>query len=153
MRSLEQFIDSQIMQGRAFFCREEVSASLTLSAGALSAAITRLIKKQKLANPRHGFYLILDPRDRVAGAPDPVCWIDPLMNFQGIDYRISLLRAAAVHGASHQAAMVFQVITPRQLRNIEIGRHRLQFIYQVPKAFVMANQSPYLGELKSDTGF
>ena len=75
------------------------------------------------------------------------------MNYQGLDYRISLLRAAAFHGASHQAAMVFQVIVPKQLRDFEIGRHRLQFLHQTPKVFALINQSDYLDEIKSDTGF
>lgn len=141
------------MQGRGFFSREEAMANLTLKPEALSAAISRLIRKARLANPRHGFYLILRPEDRIAGAPDPARWINPLMEYQGIDYRISLLRAAAVHGASHQSAMVFQVVTPKQLRDIEIGRHRLQFIYQAPKAFMLVNQTSYLKEMKSDTGF
>jgi len=66
---------------------------------------------------------------------DPARWIDPLMKYQGLDYRVSLLRAAAFHGSSHQAAMIFQVIAPKQLRDIEIGRHRLQFLYQAPRAF------------------
>jgi hypothetical protein len=29
------------------------------------------------------------------------------------DYWVSLLRAAAFHGSSHQAAMIFQVIVPK----------------------------------------
>ena len=57
------------------------------------------------------------------------------MNYLRIDYRISLLRAAAFHGSSHQAAMTFQVIAPQQLRDFEIGRHRIQFVYQAPSAF------------------
>jgi predicted transcriptional regulator of viral defense system len=75
------------------------------------------------------------------------------MKYQGLDYRISLLRAAAFHGSSHQAAMVFQVVAPKQLRDFEIGRHRLQFIYQAPKAFEKLNQPDQLDRMKSDTGF
>ena len=89
----------------------------------------------------------------MAGAPDPVRWIDPLMKYQGIDYRISLLRAAAFHGSSHQAAMVFQVVVPKQLRDFEIGRHRLQFLYQTHKAFAKLNQPDWLDQMKSDAGF
>lgn len=153
MASLEQFIDDRLIHGRAYFSREEVLAALSLKPAALAAAISRLIKKRKLANPRHGFYLILRPEDQVAGAPDPVRWIDPLMQHQELGYRISLLRAAAFHGASHQAAMVFQVIVPRQLRDIAIGRHRLQFLYQAPTTFVRVNQADYLAAMKSDAGF
>lgn len=153
MVSLERYVDDRLTHGRAHFSREEALAALGLKPDALADAVTRLIKKHRLANPRHGFYLILRPEDQITGAPDPVRWIDPLMKYQRIDYRISLLRAAAFHGASHQAAMVFQVVVPRQLRDFEIGRHRLQFLYQTPKAFALANQPDQLDEMKSDAGF
>lgn len=153
MATLETFINDRLLHGRAHFVREEAMSALDLSPEGLTAAITRMVKKHRLANPRHGFYLILRPEDQLAGAPDPVRWIDPLMKYQGIGYRISLLRAAAFHGSSHQAAMVFQVVAPKQLRDIEIGRHRLQFIYQAPKAFIQVNQPDRLGEMKSETGF
>ena len=153
MPPLEQFLNDRLVHGRAHFSREEASAALDLKPEALAAALTRLVKKRGLANPRHGFYLILRPEDHMAGAPDPVRWIDPLMKHQGLDYRISLLRAAAFHGASHQAAMVFQVVVPRQLRDFEIGRHRLQFLYQSPKAFAQINQPDQLDQMKSEAGF
>ena len=153
MPSLEQFIDNKLVHGRAYFSREEALAAPDLKPAALAAAITRLVKKRRLANPRHGFYLVLRPEDQIAGAPDPVRWIDPLMKHQGLDYRISLLRAAAFHGASHQAAMVFQVVAPKQLRDFEIGRHRLQFLYQAPEAFARVNQPDHLDQMKSDAGF
>jgi len=153
MASLDQFIDDRLRHGRSHFAREEALAAFDLKSEGLTAAITRLVKKRKLANPRHGFYLILRPEDQLAGAPDPVRWIDPLMKHQGLDYRVSLLRAAAFHGSSHQAAMVFQVVAPRQLRDFEIGRHRLQFLYQTPKAFARVNQLDQLERMKSDAGF
>jgi hypothetical protein len=71
----------------------------------------------------------------------------------GHSNRVSLLRAAAYHGSSHQAAMTFQVIVPKQLRDFEIGRHRLQFVYQSPAAFAQVNQPDLLGSMKSDVGF
>lgn len=153
MTSLAQFVDDRLVHGRAYFSREEARSAIDLKPDALAAAITRLIKKQRLANPRHGFYLILRPEDQVAGAPDPVRWIDPLMKYQRFDYRISLLRAAAFHGSSHQAAMVFQVVVPKQLRDFEIGRHRLQFLYQAPEVFAHVNHLDQLDQIKSEAGF
>ncbi len=153
MLSLDQFIDDRLLHGRAYFNREEALAAVDLNQESLTAVITRLVKKRRLANPRHSFYLILRPEDLAAGAPDPVRWIDPLLKHQGLDYRISLLRAAAFHGSSHQAAMVFQVVVPKQLRDFEIGRHRLQFLYQTPKAFAQINQPDLLKQMKSDAGF
>ncbi len=153
MALLEQFIDSQLARGKAYFVRDEAQGAIDASPVALTAAITRQVKKRRLARPRHGFYLILRPEDQPFGAPDPVRWIDPLMKHQGIDYRVSLLRAAAFHGSSHQAAMVFQVAVPRQLRDFQIGRHRMQFVYQAPAAFDRVNVLDNLDQLKSDAGY
>ena len=153
MASLEPYLDDLLRHGRAYFSRDDAAAALGLKPPALAAALTRAIKKHRLANPRHGFYLILRPEDQIFGAPDPVRWIDPLMKYQGIDYRISLLRAAAFHGSSHQASMVFQVVVPRQLRDVVIGRHRLQFLYQGKEAFAQVNNPELVCQLKSDAGF
>jgi predicted transcriptional regulator of viral defense system len=153
MASLDGYLDQQLERGRAYFSREEAQHALGLAPQSLAGAISRLIRRRRLANPRHGFYLILRPEDRALGAPDPVRWIDPLMKYQRIDYRISLLRAAAFHGSSHQAAMVFQVVVPKQLRGFEIGRHRLQFIYQAPPAFAEVNRPDWLAQIKSEAGF
>ena len=153
MASFDGYLDQQLERGRAYFSREEALDAIGLSPHNFSAAISRLIRKRRLANPRHGFYLILRPEDRALGSPDPVRWIDPLMKHQRIDYRISLLRAAAFHGSSHQAVMVFQVVVPKQLRGFEIGRNRLQFIYQAPHAFAEANRPEWLAQMKSEAGF
>lgn len=153
MVSLESYLDQQLAQGRAYFSKEEARGSLGLSPPAFAAAAHRLVKKRKLVNARHEFYLILRPEDQSLGAPDPVRWIDPLMQHQGIEYRVSLLRAAAFHGASHQAAMVFQIVVSKQLRLLEIGRHRLQFIYQAPEIFEQANRPEWLDTIKTAEGF
>lgn len=153
MTPLDVYLDDQLARGRSYFSREDALGALRVTPEALAASVTRMVKRRRLANPRHGFYLILRPEDRIAGAPDPVRWIDPLIKYQGIDYRISLLRAAAFHGSSHQAAMVFQVIVPKQLRPFEIGRHRLEFVYQTPDAFHQVNQPRWVGQIKSATGF
>ena len=151
--SLDHYLDELLSRGRACFSREEALEALGLNSVALVAAAGRLARKHRLASPRRGFYLILRPEDRVAGAPDPVRWIDPLMKYLGLDYRVSLLRAAAFHGSSHQAAMIFQVIVPKQLRAFDIGRHRLQFIYQAPAAFAKTNLPDWLSQMKSEAGF
>ena len=111
------------------------------------------MRKNRLISPRRGFYLILKPEDSLLVAPDPSRWIDPLMKHMGLDYRISLLRAAAFHGLAHQAAMVFQVITPRQLPKIELARQRLAFLYQGPAAFAESNRHEWLRQLKTEAGF
>ncbi len=153
MASLEAYLDQQLALGRSSFSSEEARSDLGSSQSAFASAAHRLVKKHKLVNLRHEFYLILRPEDQVVGAPDPVRWIGPLMQHEQIDYRISLLRAAAFHGSSHQAAMVFQVIVPRQLRPLQIGRHRLQFIYQAPGTFEKVNQPAWLDQIRTPDGY
>jgi predicted transcriptional regulator of viral defense system len=153
MASFDDYLDRLLSRGRSHFSRDEAARSAGLKPAALSTALARATKRRRVVSPRQGFYIILRPEDWIAGAPDPVRWIDPLMRHQRLAYRVSLLRAAAFHGASHQASMVFQVVVPRQLRPIEIGRHRLQFVYQSPAAFAETNRPEWLGRIKSDAGF
>jgi predicted transcriptional regulator of viral defense system len=153
MSTLQQFVDTQLARGQAYFSKAAALAEVPQTRRAFKEAVARLTTKGRLASPRRGFYLILRPEDRRLGAPDPARWIDPLMKHLQLDYRISLLRAAAFHGSAHQAAMVFQVITSRQLRGIQIGRQRVEFIYQAPSAFAETNRPEWLGQLKTEAGF
>jgi predicted transcriptional regulator of viral defense system len=152
MAALDTFIDDRLAAGRGWFSREEAVAS-GFALSTLSPALTRAVARGKLASPRHGFFLIVRPEHRAAGAADPAEWIDPLMKHQGLDYRVSLLRAAAHHGSSHQAAMIFQVIAPRQLRDLTLGVHRLQFIYQERAAFAACNEASLVDSIKTPAGF
>jgi predicted transcriptional regulator of viral defense system len=153
MSSLQEFVDSQLARGRETFSKPAALAELGQTPQAFQAAVARLRNKGRLASPRRGFYLILRPEDRQLGAPDPSRWIDPLMKHLGLDYRVSVLRAAAFHGSAHQAAMAFQVIAPRQLPKIEIGRQRVEFLYQAPTGFAKSNRPEWLAQLKTEAGF
>jgi predicted transcriptional regulator of viral defense system len=153
MRELQDFTESRLSQGKAYFSRHEAMAALDVKPKAFLAAAERLIRKQRIAPLKRGFYLVLRPEDRVRGAPDPGQWIDPLMRHLGVPYRISLLRAAAFHGSTHQAVMVFQVIAPKQIADLVIGRHRVQFVYQAPAAFRQVNRDAWLSHLRTDAGF
>jgi predicted transcriptional regulator of viral defense system len=153
MTTLEKYLEHQLIHGRFYFTKEAARKELKVSAEAFTAAASRLARKERLVSPWRGFYVILRPEDQVYGAPDPVRWIDPLMKYLKLDYRISLLRAAAFHGSSHQSAMVFQVILSKQLRGFELGRHRIQFVYQNEIAFAETNKPSRLQQLKSETGF
>jgi predicted transcriptional regulator of viral defense system len=153
MSGLQEFAESRLARGRAYFSKEDALTALSMAPRAFVVATARLVKKGWIVSPKRGFYLILRPEDRPRGAPEPANWIDPLMKHLGIKYRVSLLRAAAFHGSAHQAAMVFQVIAPKQLSEIVIGRQRVQFIYQAPPAFQAVNRAEWLGQLKTDAGY
>ena len=146
-------MDDQTANGRGFFTKSAALAACAFSPMGFQGAAARFLRKGRLVSPRRGFYLILRPEDRAIGAPDPACWIGPLMTHLGLDYRVSLLRAAAFHGCTHQAAMVFQVVVSRQLPPICIGRQRVEFLFQAPAAFAKVNRPEWLDYLKTNAGF
>lgn len=49
--------------------------------------------------------------------------------------------------------MMFQVVVPKQLRNFEIGKCRLEFLYQGPGALAKVNRPELLEGKKSEGGF
>lgn len=153
MASLDSYTDEQLSRGLAWFSKREAIAALDLKSSTFLAAAGRLIRKGRLVMPRQGFYLILRPEDRALGAPDPSAWIDPLMRHLNLEYRVSLLRAAALHGASHQSSMVFQVVVAKQLREIRIGRQRILFVFMEPSTFAVTNLIEWLTQLRSPYGF
>jgi len=153
MSSVSEFLDGLQASGQYSFSSEEAVLRLKCSADAWVQSAVRLVKSRRLACPRRGFYLILRPEDQALGAPDPVRWIDAFMRHLKLDYRISMLRAAAFHGSTHQSAMLFQLIVPRQVRPVTIGRHKLQFIYQSPASFAKVNRPEWIGRIKSEAGY
>ena len=61
---------------------------------------------------------------------------------------MGLLKAAELHGASHQAVMEFQVVTDRRIPEIRAGRSILAFYYRRDMAAVAGG----VEERKTDTG-
>ena len=49
--------------------------------------------------------------------------------------------------------MIFQVVAPRQLRDMTLGAHRLQFIYQEPEVFAACNEAALVEAIKTPAGF
>jgi predicted transcriptional regulator of viral defense system len=153
MNALDSFIDAELARGRSAFSRVELEQSVGLTDSGLRSALVRLAKRGRIVSPYKNFYVVLQPSEVIMGAPDVDQWIDPLMGHLGLDYRVSLFRAAAMHGSSHQAAMVFQVIVPKQLRSFEIGRKRIQFLTQAANEFKAVNRDEFLTRIKSRAGY
>ena len=127
---LTQFVDRLQESGRYTFTREEAVTECGISEIALRQAALRLQKQNRLVSPRRGFFVIVPLEYRSAGAPPPAWYIDALMRFHGRPYYVGLLSAAALHGAAHQQAQEFQVITDRALRPAIAGRTQLRFFYK-----------------------
>jgi len=125
--SLAELVDAFQAGGRYAMTHAEARAALGMSDEALKKAVQRLVAKRRLAVPRRGFFVIVPIEYRQAEAPPPSWYISELMDYCGQPYYVSLLTAAALHGAAHQQPQEFQVITDRQLRPIVLGRARIRF--------------------------
>lgn len=98
--------------------------------------------------PRSGFYVIVPPQYLAWGAPPPSWYIDPWMRHEGRAYYVGLLKAAELHGASHQAVMAFQVVTDNRIPEIRAGRSTISFHYRRHMEAVTAG----ISDQKTDTG-
>lgn len=146
--ALSSYLTLLLSKGRVVFSREEAQKDLGVSRGALLDAAERQQRKKLLISPRRGFYVIVPPQYLAWGAPPPSWYIDDLMRHEGRPYYVGLLKAAELHGATHQAVMEFQVITDKRLPEIRAGRSSIVFYYRRDMRAV----STAIEERKTDTG-
>jgi predicted transcriptional regulator of viral defense system len=145
---LSSYLTGLLASGRAVFLRDEAVRDLGSSQGAFLDAAERLQRRGHLVNVRQGFYVAVPPQFLSWGAPPPSWYIDELMRYEGRPYYVGLLRAAELHGASHQAEMEFQVVTDKRMPELIVGRSRIVFSYRKDMEAVAAG----IEERKTDTG-
>ncbi len=126
--------DWLVGRGRHFVSTEDAAEILGVGARSVHASLMRAREAGKMVSVTKGGWVPVPAEHRSAGAPPPSHFVHQLMEHLGHPYYVGFLSAAAIHGASHQAPMVFQVVTPARLRNKRIGRGRLQFIHRTAAA-------------------
>jgi predicted transcriptional regulator of viral defense system len=146
--AFSSYMTHLLSTGRVVFSREEARQALGVSHGALLDAAERQQRRQHLFSPRRGFYVIVPPQYLAWGAPPAPWYIDELMRHEGCTYYVGLLKAAELHGATHQAVMEFQVVTDKRLPEIRAGRSAITFYYRKDMAAV----SEGIEDRKTDTG-
>lgn len=120
--------DWLIGQGRHFITTADAAGVLGVRAESVPASLERARKAGKMISVTKRGWVAVPPEYRSAGAPPPSHYVHQLMGHLGHPYYVGFLSAAAILGASHQAPMVFQVVTPARLRKRRIGRGRIEFI-------------------------
>ena len=144
--------DWLIAHGRHFATTDEVAELVGVAPGSVRQSLRRALAANKIASVTRGAWVPVPPEYRAAGAPPPAHFIHRLMGLLGHPYYVGFLSAAALHGASHQAVMVFQVATTASLRNRTIGAGRIRFIQRsaVPRRPVVDHLVP-TGQIKIST--
>ena len=128
--TLSNYVSGLLSAGRTVFTAEEAEQALGVGRGAFLDAAERLQRREALLNPRQGFYVVVPPQYASWGAPPPAWYIDALMRHEGQAYYVGLLKAAELHGATHQAVMEFQVISAKRLPKIRAGRNLIVFYFR-----------------------
>lgn len=134
--------------GRITFTRKEALAALGVTANAFLKAAERQQAQHNLISPRQGFYVVVSPLYSTWGAPPPASYIDDLMKHEEAPYYVGLLKAAELHGATHQAVMEFQVVTDKRIPKIRAGRSIISFLYRRDMTSIVEG----LARHQTDTG-
>jgi predicted transcriptional regulator of viral defense system len=113
--------------GRYTFTASRVESETKRSPVAVQTALRRLKEQRRIVSLRRGFYVVVPPEYRATGSPPASWFIDELMRHLDQPYYVGLLSAAAIHGASHQQPMVFQVVTDMPTREIRAGKVTIRF--------------------------
>lgn len=146
--TLSTHLSHLLSTGQVVFTGAEAERSLGIRRGPFLDAAERLQRREHLLSPRRDFYVVVPPQYASLGAPPPSWYIDALMRHEGEAYYVGLLKAAELHGATHQAVMEFQVVTGKRLPKIRAGRSLIVFYYRKDIAAVAAG----IDERKTDTG-
>ncbi len=146
--TLSGYVAGLLSTGRTTFTSDEAEQALGVGHGAFLDAAERLQRRKALFNPRQGFYVVVPPQFASWGAPPPAWYIDTLMYREGPAYYVGLLKAAELHGATHQAVMEFQIVTERRLPRIRAGRSMIVFYFRKDMEAVTMG----IEDRKTDTG-
>ena len=125
---LTRYLEELAGKGRLHFTTDEVATALGSSLVAARASIRRLREKGHIATPFRGFHLVVPPEYRSLGCLPAAQFIPQLMDHLGLVYYAGLLTAAELHGAAHQAPMVFQTVVASNRPEIQCGRVRAEFV-------------------------
>jgi len=146
--ALSTHIASLLSAGQVVFTRQQAEQALGVGRGAFLDAAERLQRRKALIRPRQGFYVAVPPQFASWGAPPPSWYIDALMRHEQQPYYVGLLKAAELHGATHQAVMEFQIVTPNRMPKIKAGRNLIVFYYRKDITAVESG----IEDRKTDTG-
>ena len=142
------YVSGLLASDRTVFTAEEVERALGIGRGAFLDPAERLQRRKALLSPRQGLHVVVSPLHASRAAPPPAGYIDTLMRREGWPCYVGLLKAAELHGATHQAVMEFQVVSSKRLPKIRAGRNLIVFHFRKEMEAVTAG----IEDRKTDTG-
>lgn len=123
-----EYVAELASRGQYCFTSDEAREALGVSTDAARLALNRLARRQLIASPARGFYVVIPPEYRSVGCLPADQFIPTLMERHGVPYYAALLSAAQYHGAAHHRPQEFQVMLARARRQIRCGQVRVVFV-------------------------
>lgn len=125
---IETYLDTIRAKGRYSFSLEELLNEFQVPYQTLAQRLYHLKQKNKIAQIRQGFYVIIPPEYVALATLPPDLFIDAMMKYLDKEYYVGLLSAAALHGAAHQQPTAFFVMSKYPApRNISNEKMKIRF--------------------------
>lgn len=127
---LLHYIEDLQSKGRYTFSLDQVREKFKdMNSEAIRSGLYRLSRKNKIASIHKGFYVIVPPEYVSRGLMPVVSFIDQLMSYLKKPYYVSLLSAAALHGAAHQQPQEYFVMVEAPVLRSKLTKgHKINFI-------------------------
>ncbi|MGA8353366.1 MAG: type IV toxin-antitoxin system AbiEi family antitoxin [Solirubrobacteraceae bacterium] len=127
MPTITDLPDTLLSQGRYWISSAEAAGIAGIPVSHVYSGLARLRNRGAMFSPTRGFHVVVPPEYRAWRVLPGELFIDGMMRALKRDYYVSLLTAAAMHGAAHQAPQLFQVMVQRPLAGRDIEGIRLRF--------------------------
>lgn len=109
---ISSWVEDQLAQGNYSFTAKHLKKDKSHKTDiSIKRALSRLVEHNKIISIYKGFYIIIPPAYKRMKVLPPIMFVDSLMTFLGRPYYVSLLSAAAIHGAAHQQPQISYVCT------------------------------------------
>ena len=142
------FINQVLSVGRISFTLDEVVEKSGYDRKIAQVSLSRLISKGKILLIRRGFYVIITPEFSIQRNIPYIMYIDELMKYLQRNYYVSLLSAAALHGAAHQQPMQFFVTTTMPFIR-DIKKEKIHISFTIKNSW----DTSCITQLKTRTGY
>jgi predicted transcriptional regulator of viral defense system len=123
-KTVDDFIFTVRSRGDYTFTLQEIRTQVAGSKDAITLALNRAVRKNKIVSVRKGFYVIIPPEYSNRGIIPVTYFIDDLMKWLRRSYYMGLYSAAAMLGAGHQQPMESYIVIHkpplRSIRNTKL---------------------------------
>jgi predicted transcriptional regulator of viral defense system len=131
MVTISRYINDVRAHGQRYFTVEQAMTDLGRSRQSILNSLAKLQQQGDLISPARGMYVIVPPQNKTYGSIPADELVAILMKHFKADYYVACLSAAEFHGAAHQKAGTFQVISNRHFyHKLEFGRIKIETIYK-----------------------